>query len=620
VDIRGDIIDETGKVVARTESEHDGMGDFFVTPSEDRQLFLRISFPEGCNELFPLPEAVESGWLLSGESDGEKLRLTVSRHKTANNIALITVMIRGYLAYYKQIRVNNNISVDIPIKGFPPGIAVVTLFDSEMVPRAERLFHTNLSGGIVAELEPDMSVYVPRDRVELYLKLRTSEATDLRGSFSLTVLDDQLCSADNLMEPNIKSSFLFSPEIKGYIHNPDYYTDYLNPHVLDHLDLLLMTQGWRDYTFLCQTDWDEGVKRPTDREIISGTLLMQPFGKKAGPARGEINVYYGGNSVKVPVDQTGRFKVRPEYDMKYNSGVLLSGFGEHELSKVFLQIDSTVFEKRLNGYLKVLVDSLNQLITSSSMPYMSISDNFSLGLTYFQWIEEVEVVKARIRPEEEQVERYLEDIILNNKKEARKEELESAIDLIGALENMGISVDHQTDNDEILHLFNPRSVIGWVVDDVYYGTLYSFVSDFRPRDIEKLFLIKHTETQYFVPNMTTDDGPRPEVVVSIKLKKFQPDVLPETAYGKYTIGRYKLSKEFYNPKYDTKERRKSTIPDLRKTIFWEPELEVDYEGNSLIEFYNGDRYTSIRCILEGITDEGIPVYSETTYNVSLMHE
>ena len=86
------------------------------------------------------------------------------------------------------------------------------------------------------------------------------------------------------------------------------------------------------------------------------------------------------------------------------------------------------------------------------------------------------------------------------------------------------------------------------------------------------------------------------------------------------IKKFVIVKEFYNPVYDTDEKRLSTIPDLRKTILWEPDLKLGEDGTAQIRFYNGDRYTRIKCVLEGITDEGIPVHAEHYYDVNLTRE
>jgi hypothetical protein len=66
--------------------------------------------------------------------------------------------------------------------------------------------------------------------------------------------------------------------------------------------------------------------------------------------------------------------------------------------------------------------------------------------------------------------------------------------------------------------------------------------------------------------------------------------------------------------------RYSQVPDFRKTLHWEPKVELDEHGEGEIVFYNGDRYTQVTCILEGITDEGVPVSGEYSYRIATMRE
>ncbi len=58
-------------------------------------------------------------------------------------------------------------------------------------------------------------------------------------------------------------------------------------------------------------DWKQEVPKPKDQEMISGTLFRQPFGKEEVTAAGTINVFYGGSSMKIPVNQNGRFAFTP---------------------------------------------------------------------------------------------------------------------------------------------------------------------------------------------------------------------------------------------------------------------------------------------------------------------
>jgi hypothetical protein len=93
------------------------------------------------------------------------------------------------------------------------------------------------------------------------------------------------------------------------------------------------------------------------------------------------------------------------------------------------------------------------------------------------------------------------------------------------------------------------------------------------------------------------------LVVTTRRGDDQETNLPAT--GLLTIsppGFYK-AREFYSPKYDhaiTGFLRK----DLRSTIYWNPEVITDKEGNASFDYYNADDAGSYRVVVEGIDDKG----------------
>ena len=614
IQINGEIVDQKGKHIKEIASEHDGMGVFTITPSPDQPLFMKVSDPPGFDSLYSLPTGLEHGWQMGGKVEANEIILEIQRQDTPGDLALITLMVRGHLSHFQQIQLKKNKRITIPLDDLPAGIGVVTLFDHNMNPQAERLFYINPVGEPEVQMESSHRTYVPRDKVSLEIDISAEIAENLSGSYSLSVVDDQLGNTDFIQEPNIRSTFLLSPEIKGKIHNPNYYMDLHKPGVRSDLNLLLMTQGWRNFSYLKDVDRELQMREPRDQETISGTLLRQPFGKEMETTAGHINVFYGGSSIKIPVNYNGRFAFTPEYDMKYNSGILISGVSDPPSNNAILQVDEPEFRTKLPDYLKTLTDSIKKATNIPLLPYRSISDQFSLGLTYFQWIEEVEIVKSRKRTDDDAYDSSIEDFIVMNKRESGPEDIEGAIDLIGILYNMGIPIEYKQESDVILHLGYPRDVITFVVDGSIYGSNFSYVQNFVPASIDKVFLVKGVETMYYGPNMT-------EVVVSIILKTFDSnDGFFDPYISKYLVPGFETSKEFYKPLYNSEEKRKSQIPDLRKTIHWEPDLKIGADGSSTVEFYNGDRYTKVKCVLEGITHEGVPVYQEYYYNVSLSRD
>src|SRR5690606_38488712 len=55
----------------------------------------------------------------------------------------------------------------------------------------------------------------------------------------------------------------------------------------------------------------------------------------------------------------------------------------------------------------------------------------------------------------------------------------------------------------------------------------------------------------------------------------------------YPLG-YQPPVEFYQPIYDTSEKREDPTPDQRETIYWNPALKPDATGKTTLSFYTSD--------------------------------
>jgi TonB-dependent SusC/RagA subfamily outer membrane receptor len=69
------------------------------------------------------------------------------------------------------------------------------------------------------------------------------------------------------------------------------------------------------------------------------------------------------------------------------------------------------------------------------------------------------------------------------------------------------------------------------------------------------------------------------------------------------IGFYK-AREFYSPKYEHTDSGYKE-KDLRSTIYWNPELKTDKDGNVAFDYYNADGTGTYKVVIEGIDEDGI---------------
>ncbi|MDO9581094.1 MAG: Plug domain-containing protein, partial [Bacteroidales bacterium] len=105
-------------------------------------------------------------------------------------------------------------------------------------------------------------------------------------------------------------------------------------------------------------------------------------------------------------------------------------------------------------------------------------------------------------------------------------------------------------------------------------------------------------------------------VVSVILKSGAPTDVISPVYHSANIkfSGYHEPRIFYSPKHHT-TLESDYKPDLRTTLFWEPNIKVDNNKDVFLNYFNADNSSIIRVIVEGITTNGIPVTGKAEYEV-----
>jgi len=248
-DISGVVLDSWGAEVASLESFHQGYGAFEFKPQSGQKYKVKITKPEGVTAAFELPEAMNKGYGIAITSKGDD-RLKLSIKSTQPEEMGVMVNVRGVNYFNRKISCFNTFStLDVPLHELPMGIAHITLFDSKGIARAERLTYVNPDRQLKVKLSTNKQKYLPREKVQL-----TVETTDERGvpvpaNLSLAVADDQLLTFADDKSSNILSWVLMESDIKGKVHEPNFYFNPEKEKATVAMDYLLMTEGWRRFTW-----------------------------------------------------------------------------------------------------------------------------------------------------------------------------------------------------------------------------------------------------------------------------------------------------------------------------------------------------------------------------------
>ena len=68
---------------------------------------------------------------------------------------------------------------------------------------------------------------------------------------------------------------------------------------------------------------------------------------------------------------------------------------------------------------------------------------------------------------------------------------------------------------------------------------------------------------------------------------------------------YSVCEDFYQPDYSKQKPEKPT--DYRRTLYWNPNLQLDNEGKAKVSFFTGSRPTQLILSVEGLSGSGQPL-------------
>lgn len=136
-----------------------------------------------------------------------------------------------------------------------------------------------------------------------------------------------------------------------------------------------------------------------------------------------------------------------------------------------------------------------------------------------------------------------------------------------------------------------------------------------PQSDATLMLYNHL-TNLEKIQLFTDYSPRQEgfsdfkgsnqPTVTVNLCRFEDDAIRGTWRDRrYILPGYNVCEDFYQPNYSKKPL--PTTKDYRRTLYWNPNLQLDKNGRAEVVFYNNGKNTQITVSAEGISAEGTPM-------------
>ena len=305
-DIEGIVIDEKGNTITTFSSFHQGMGTFKLNPLAKQKYTVKITKPEGIAETFKLPEALQRGYGLSIDNTNEE-QVLATINSTENEELSLVAQVRGKAYYTTSVNVKKgNTKILFPTNNFPIGVSQITLFDSKGIARAERLAFVNKNKQLNITIETDKDKYLPREKVKMTLSVKDERGLPMPANLSLAVANDQLLSFADDKQGNLLAQFLLQQDIKDKVEEPNFYFDEKEKKSTQALDNLLLTSGWRRFTWEKVLEGETPIINFTaEKTVVSGKIVDAYTGKPINSSQIKIT-----NGLQFNADWDGQFYLK----------------------------------------------------------------------------------------------------------------------------------------------------------------------------------------------------------------------------------------------------------------------------------------------------------------------
>lgn len=615
IPVSGKLIDDTGNLIQEFTDMHLGMGLFHFIPKENRNYHVLISYAKE-EKRFELPTALNSGVLMtvSNQPMHYKVELRGTPDLKMKDYRLLGKQNKGAVL---NLTVNANkrehtTIIKIAKDLLEEGVLELTLFNQDKQPIAERLlFHENSVNDATLNLTTHKTTYGKGKLVKMELAIDEWKPETSMADLSLSVTHTAVNpSAINTID--IRTYLLLTSVLKGEIEQPGYYFYSDNSDRQTHLDVLMRTQGWRQYVLDADVAAGTNYFLPEKGLSLSGKVVSS-FNEKE-PLIGTVKLTYDNTEEmvldEVKTDANGKF-VFKALSFSDTTNVLLSANVNYANKK----------RKPTLNY-KVILDSVVP-------PKVNISQQKAKFTLFSQAREEAQRNSRTLLKLDNTI--ALDEAFIAAKKQPK------ALDKF-ALKRRGMPYKEPSHTLDFDGLDVPQdepliSLQGRIPGlSIRGGKVYLRGNSSFTGDNSALILMNGIPIDDAGILMTGDidfvdvlTGPRAAIygsraangILAIFTKNGTESIRGnEEGIGAVNFKHlgYDYPRNFYRPSYPKKDS-KSEKTDSSTTLFWQPFVKLNKDGKAQISFYTSDASGIYQASVEGITEKGQVVTSKVNFEV-----
>ncbi|MBL7738868.1 MAG: hypothetical protein JNK14_06580 [Chitinophagaceae bacterium] len=601
VKVKGILLDKQGKKIDSILSVHDGMGSFSFVPDPGMSYTVKWKDEKSVERNTPLPVIKQQGVTLQVIAAGTNRHLTI-RYTAEAAAVSDTMHVVGTMHQHQAFKIARPasgpfIKATIPTNQLPSGILTVTVFDKNWKALAERITFVNNDE---YRFQPEMEVqhWGLNKRARNEIKITIPDSLIANLSVSVT---DYAIGTDS--STNIISHLLLSSELKGDIYNPAYYFTSNSEPVSQHLDLVMLTHGWRRYK------WDDVIAGKIPKlKFERDTSYLSLSGKVYGVMPGQVPP---GTEIILVVkqkDQEGKFllvPVKTDGSFKDPSVILFDTAHVHyQFQKGKGLGDASV---------QFMTDKVPAPSVTAPVANANTAWNDTAG-SYRQWLltDEANDIANQFKI------KTLENVTVRSRGKSPVQLMDEKY--ASGLFSGGDGYQFDVVNDPMaggyMNIFNylQGKVAGLQVNTgsnppslQWRGGAPQLYLDEVPADASFVSSVSVNDVAYIKvfrpPFMGGFNGGNGAIAIYTRRGD---DVKQEPGKGlaNNKISGYTAIKEFYSPNYST-FKQGNEQRDLRTTLYWNPSvIMAPQKREAILRFYNNDVSKAFRVVIEGMTIDG----------------
>ena len=626
----GFVMNGKGDVLASVETDTLGRGLFELVPDADSLTFQMRNLKKSERkqvQYYSLPKPKKEGCALRFDAVHEQMSATLQcTDSLCGHLLGYVLMHNGNIIYCDTVMASPLIEIELDRQKQEEGVSQLTVFDSKGEILAERLFFIcpKFDKADSIRLVTKTERLKPCGKVELEIQTRP------HASLSFSAID--YGTMNNGKQGNMKTWMLLSSEVRGYIHNLDYYFEADDREHRISADLLMMTQGWRRYDWNLMTGHEqfEKIEPIEDKFYLFGKLNEFRKRNPVSNVNMEAHLYnQSGQSLSgtTRTDSLGNYCFdMPFLDGEWKMQIYTwkkNGKGYEKRKTYYVGIDRQ-FSPRGRYITPLEAKALHPLTPNLFQKdrLQELHEEEFVPITQKDHVLQNVTVKAKRRY-------FTNDDYMYKNEAFGKEyaalyydvdrELDKILDGGGAVPTVVDFVNSKLKADLDVYgnkrdMYHGRD-IKWIFDNYIISSSTSSIDGMTYESMGRASnsfsgFLDEVKSIYIVfdgnlpgavmtPEYFEDPKARSYIYIYVYHHFIYPSESQKGLRKSYFQG-FNISSTFQMEDYNV-------IPpmaDFRRTIYWNPDIRTDKDGKAKVEFFNNSTCQEMYITMEGMTPDG----------------